>query len=61
MLMFALTSLPPDKNEIYVERKQQYVLSRKYRWAYKSNFIHLQPIGRNKSMKMTDSDTGSSN
>ena len=42
----------PGMNENYVLCQQQYVLSRKYCWSYKSIFIHLNPMCWNNSVKM---------
>ena len=58
MQLCPITSPPSGMNEIYVLCKQQYVLCSKYCWAYESIFIHLEPMCRNKSKKMTDSDEG---
>ena len=41
MQLCSITSPPTDMNAIYVLQKQQYVLCKNYRWAYKSIFIDL--------------------
>ena len=48
----------PGMNEIFVLCKQQYPLTRKYCWAYKSVSSHLKLMCCNNSLKMADSDEG---
>ena len=56
MQFCSFTSVPPGVNAIFVIYKQQYVLFRKYCYAYKSIPTYPKPKCWNNSIKITESD-----